>query len=126
MKFLFKLILFLTIASVVCMVTLPERGAHLRSVAGAIVDEVESGELFPGLKNTRIVSQVADTAYVRECLDKVLVVDDYALFSVGKVLWLNKEYVVSLGVLGKVFNFSDAKAAEDFISEVEDTLEDKL
>ena len=54
------------------------------------------------------------------------VIDDYALFTVGKVLWLNKEYVVSLGVLGKVFNFSDAKAAEDFVSKVEDSLEDKL
>ena len=40
MKFLFKLILFLTIASVVCMMTLPERNAHLRSVSEAIVESI--------------------------------------------------------------------------------------
>ena len=39
---------------------------------------------------------------------------------------MNNEYVVSLGILGKVFTFVDAKAAKDYVSSLENKITSKI
>lgn len=123
MKFLLYLVIFILVGGVVCSKTLPGRDTHVRNVAVAIVDEIEEGNLFPGIKDTMFANKATDVGFVSECLDKVLVIDSYGVFNVGKIVWMNKEYVVSFGILGRVFGVSDAKAAEDFISNIEKAVE---
>lgn len=126
MKSLFYLLVFLLVAGLICTKTKPEKSSHVRSVAVAIVDEIEAGNLLPGIKDTKFADKATDVAFVREVVDKMLTIDNYGVFTLGKIRWMDKEYVVSLGIMGKVFTFSDAKAAKDFLSSLEEKVTDKL
>jgi hypothetical protein len=64
-------------------------------------------------------------------LNSMLVLESYGVFTIGKIRWQEEEYVVSLGILGKVFTFADARVANDFIKsfkdvDVEKWLKEKL
>ena len=56
----------------------------------------------------------------------MLVIESYGVFTLGKVRWEDKEYVVSLGILGKVFTFADARVAKDFIESLADVDIEKI
>lgn len=119
MKFFLYLVIFLLVAGLVCSRTVPDKDTHVRSVALAMIEEIESGELLPGIKGTRLAKKATDHEFVRNCVEQMLQVEDFGLFSLGRIVWMGNEYIVSLGVLGRVMNFSDAKAAKEFIGSFE-------
>ena len=76
--------------------------------------------------DTKLSDMATDEAFVDECLANMLVIESYGVVTIGKIRWMNNEYVVSLGVLGKVLTIVDAKAAKDYISSLEDKITDKI
>lgn len=126
MKSFLYLIIFLLVAGLVCAMTNPDRDEHKETLTTALVDEIKSGNILPGVAETKYAGAVTNHNSVGYMVDKKLVIDDYTLFSIGKIQWIDEEYVVSLGILGKVFTFSDARVAEDYIHSLEQQIKEKL
>lgn len=126
MKWIFYLCVFLVVLAVICAKTLPDKEAHVRAVSSALISEIEKGNVLPGIADTKLSDMATDEAFVDECLANMLVIESYGVVTIGKIRWMNNEYVVSLGVLGKVFTIVDAKAAKDYISSLEDKITDKI
>ena len=126
MKFLFYLIVFILVGGFVCTKTKPDKAKHVKTVSEVVVNEIKNGNLFPGVMETPFAEVAANQDVVRLLLDKMLVVESYGVFTLGKVRWGDKEYVMSLGILGKVFTFADAKVAGDFIQSFKDVDVERL
>ncbi len=115
MKFLFYLTIFFLVGGLICAKTKPTKAEHVKVVSVVVADEIKNGNLFPELKDTPLAWVATNPEAMRHLIDKMLVFESYGVFTLGKVKWEGKEYVVSLGILGKVFTFADAKVADDFI-----------
>ena len=126
MKWIFYLSVFLVVLGFVCAKTLPDKEAHVRAVSAAVISEIEKGNVLPGIADTKLSDMATDEAFVDECLANMLVIESYGVVTIGKIRWMNNEYVVSLGILGKVFTFADAKTAKDYVSSFEDKITDKI
>lgn len=125
-KYLFYLIVFLLVGGFICAKTNPDRDEHVKTLTTTLVDEIKSGNILPGVTETKLAGVVTSHSSVGFMVDKKLVIDDYAVFSIGKIQWIDEDYVVSLGILGKVFTFSDARVAEDYIHSLEQQIKEKL
>lgn len=126
MKWIGYLCVFLIVLGVICAKTLPGKEAHVRAVSAAVISEIEKGNVLPGIADAKLSDMATDEAFVDECLANMLVIESYGVVTIGKIRWMNNEYVVSLGVLGKVFTIVDAKAAKDYMSSIEDKITDKI
>ena len=126
MKFLLHLTVFVLVGGLICAKTMPTKAEHVKAVSVVVADEIKKGNLFPEIKETPFVGIATNTEAVRALLNKMLVIESYGVFTLGKVRWEDKEYVVSLGILGKVFTFADAKVAEDFIQSIKETDVERL
>lgn len=120
MKSLLYLIVFVLVGGLICSKTKPDKTQHVKTVSVVVANEIKNGNLFPEIKETPFVGIATNTEAVRALLNKMLVIESYGVFTLGKVRWEEKEYVVSLGILGKVFTFADAKVAGDFIQSFKD------
>ena len=126
MKWIFYLCVFLVVFGLICAKTLPDKEEHLHAVSLAMISEIEQGNVLPGITDTKLSDMVTDETFVDECLANMLVVEDYGVVTIGKIRWMNNEYVVSLGILGKVFTFVDAKAAKDYMTSFENKITSKI
>ena len=126
MKWIFYLCVFLLVFGLICAKTLPDKEAHINAVSHAMISEIEQGNVLPGIGDTKLSDVATDEAFVDECLANMLVVESYGVVTIGKIRWMNNEYVVSLGILGKVFTFVDAKAAKDYLLSIENKITSKI
>ena len=126
MKWFFYLCVFLVALGLICAKTLPDKEEHVHAVSLAMISEIEQGNVLPGIADTKLSDMATDEAFVDECIANLLVVESYGVVTIGKIRWMNNEYVVSLGILGKVFTFVDAKAAKDYITSFENKITNKL
>ena len=131
MKFFLYLIIFLLVGGLICAKTKPTKAEHIKALSVVVANEIKNGNLLPEVMETPFADLATNPEIVRKVLDKMLVVESYGVFTLGKVKWQDKEYVVSLGILGKVFTFADAKVADDFLQSfkdinVEQFVKDKL
>ena len=131
MKFLLYLTVFILVGGFICVKTKPGKSEHVDSVAVAVVNEIQAGNFLPGITETALSGIATNTGAVRRLLKKMLVVESYGVFTLGKLKWMEKEYVVSLGILGKVFTFADARVAGDYMKslgniDVEELLKEDL
>lgn len=60
---------------------------------------------------------VLETGIVDHSLERMLIVEDYGFFSLGKIIWNEKEYYLSLGIMNTVFSFS-AEMLQDKFDEI--------
>ncbi len=126
MKSLLYLAIFFLVGGLICAKTKPDKADHIKSLTGVVVEEIKSGNVFPNVKETKFADVAADPNFVRELLDRMLHVQSYGVFTLGKIIWMDKEYVVSLGICGKVFTFADARMAKDFIESLTDVDLEKM
>lgn len=126
MKFLLYLSIFLLVGGLIFAKTKPDKSDHIKRLSVVVADEVKSGEFVFEVDNPKLKELAADPAFVRILLEKMLTVKSYGVFTLGKVQWMDKEYVVSLGICGKVFTYADARVAKDFIESLTSVDVEKL
>ena len=126
MKFLLYLSVFLLVGGLICAKTKPDKSDHIKCLSVVVADEVKSGDFLIDIKDDKIRELATDPAFVRVLLDRMLTVQSYGVFTIGKVLWMDKEYVVSFGICGKVFTYADARVAKDFIESLADVDIEKI
>ncbi len=114
----------------ILLMTCPGAEKHRRAVADEIsaamteeaYDRSAGGGMlgmFGGMVGGMIATQFADAV-----VSQLLSVDDYFIFSIGKVRYGGKEKTVSFGILGHVFTFdsADLRKALDDNTPVPDTM----
>jgi hypothetical protein len=120
MKSLLYLAVFILVGGLICSKTKPEKADHVNSLSTVVAQEIKSGNLLPGIAGTDFAKTATDPRFVKNVLNSMLVLESYGVFTIGKIRWQEEEYVVSLGILGKVFTFADARVANDFIKSFKD------
>lgn len=116
------LIVFLLVGGFICAKTRPEKSDHINTLTETLIDEVKSGNIVSGVTESQISAVASKSNLVREFVGKMLHIDNYVVFTIGKVKWMGAEYVVSLGILGKVFTFTDARVAKEYIDSIKDKI----
>ncbi|MBQ5895564.1 MAG: hypothetical protein IIW75_03215 [Bacteroidaceae bacterium] len=122
MKSFMYLIVFLLVGGFICAKTRPEKSDHINTLTETLIDEVKSGNIVSGVTESQISAVASKSNLVREFVGKMLHIDNYVVFTIGKVKWMGAEYVVSLGILGKVFTFTDARVAKEYIDSIKDKI----
>ena len=107
MKAFFYTLLILVIICATCIVTCPEKEAHTEALMEVLTDIVEEEMGDEMTENT--LSMVISSVSLE--LGKVIVknnmdVENYILFSVGKVGSDENERIISVGIMNHVFTIS--------------------
>ncbi len=93
------------------IVTCPKKQQHLDTISDKI-----SGALYSELGEEEddwdALGLLFGGALLNEALEDNIVVDNYFIFSVGKLLFDDEKNVVSFGILGHVFTASEKKLEE--------------
>ncbi len=103
MKAFFSILLIIVILSATCVVTCPEKEAHTEALMEVLTDVVE--EKMGDEMNENALSMVVSSAALgigKMVVKNTMDVDNYFLFSVGKV----GENTISVGVMNHVFTIS--------------------
>lgn len=109
--------LLLTVAVLVsiCMHTKPGREAHMEKLSSSLFANMD-GVLPEGMEiPAKVMEGMKSEGVVETMLDRMLVVDDYAACTVGRIVVGDNRYVVSVGVIGNVFALSQDGMAEMFV-----------
>lgn len=92
------------------LITCPGTDKHCRAVSDEVAEAItqkvggdNSGDSFAGMFGSMLA-----TRFVDAIVGQMVTVDDYYIFSVGKVRFAGKEKAVSFGILGHVFTFDSA------------------
>lgn len=105
MKGLIKTLLVLAVIAVVMMLTCPNEEKHVEKLTKEMTKELKEStdsESLAGMVEGALVGWVGDDL-LRPLIKSTLVVDDYALLTVGKMKGNGKERVVTIGMFGHVF-----------------------
>lgn len=96
------------------IVTCPKKQQHLDTISdrlsGALYSELEEEE-----DDWDALGLLFGGALLDEALEDSIVVDNYFIFSIGKLLFDGEKNVVSFGILGHVFTASEKKLEENLI-----------
>ena len=122
MKSFMYLIIFLLVGGFICAKTRPEKSDHIETLTETLLDEVKSGNILSGVTESQLSTVADNIDVVHDFVGKMLHIDNYVVFTIGKVKWLDEEYVVSLGILGKVFTFTDAKVAKKYMESIKNKI----
>ena len=94
----------LTVAVLVsiCMHTKPGREAHMEKLSSSLFANMD-GVLPEGMEiPAKVMEGMKSEGVVETMLDRMLVVDDYAACTVGRIVVGDNRYVVSVGVFDKI------------------------
>ena len=120
-KLLFTLLVLAIIAGGMAM-TCPTRQQHLEAINTVtdewVNDKVNSNGL--GLLGGQVAKLLGHTG-TNFLIENNLTIDNYILFSVGKLNFDNKEHVVSVGLCNKVITF-DKEDIDKAMAEMQDDL----
>ncbi len=111
MRLLIYFILFVAVVSVICIATKPEKEIHVQKLSSVVAEAIASEAEEYGIPTDEI-NTPAGNEYISSTIGKMLTVEDYGLFTLGKVRFGNKEYTVSVGVFGTVLTFSSEMLAD--------------
>ncbi len=111
-----KLILYpllaLAVLVSICMHTKPAPERHVQEVsahvAGTLRNYSKDGVSIPG----SVIARIEGDSLVHRILEKTVTVDDYALMSLCKVVTPSDEYILSVGILGRIIILPKEEIAE--------------
>ena len=87
MKSFMYLIVFLLVGGFICAKTRPEKSDHINTLTETLIDEVKSGNIVSGVTESQISAVASKSNLVREFVGKMLHIDNYVVFTIGKVKW---------------------------------------
>lgn len=116
--------------------TCPSSDQHKETLSETIAETVTDVSQNDSLTDNETINNVMRTIannftrkVVQTAVNNLLSVDNYVLFSVGKVHYANEQYVVSVGLLGHVFTVDKEdlkKATEKYYNEAQHRLEEQI
>lgn len=117
MKFLFRIIIFLTLIVGICIISCPKHDDHTEALKQEVksyfddefANDTEDDDGLAFLASS-LCSGISNAVLVNK-----LIVDNYFLFSIGRIELDGENNVVSIGILNHVFT--------DIPEEVEEKLE---
>ncbi len=116
--------------------TCPSTNQHKETLSETIAETVTDAAQADSLTDNDEINKVMQTIannftrkVVQTAVNNLLSVNNYVLFSVGKVHYANEQYVVSVGLLGHVFTVDKEdlkKATEKYYNEAQRRLEEQI
>lgn len=116
--------------------TCPSSDQHKETLSETVAETVTDASQNDSLTDNETINNVMRTIasnftrkVVQTAVNNLLSVDNYVLFSVGKVHYANEQYVVSVGLLGHVFTVDKddlKKATEKYYKEAQHRLEEQI
>lgn len=106
MRSMLYFIIFVAVVALVCMYTRPDKEKHVNKISSVVLEAMRAEAQEEGAFAVAAVNELSGYDLVARSVDRMLVVESYGVFSVGKVIWNDDEYYVSLGVLNTVITFS--------------------
>lgn len=106
MKFLLWFIFFIVVLAVIGVVTCPDKEEHVDKFASLVTETIADKTENMGAVG-KAINDVSKTDLLTKAVDKKLEVEDYGVFTLGKVEYFDEDYVISLGVFGTVFTISE-------------------
>ena len=101
--------------------TCPDRASHEDMVKDSMKETVnKTYSKSNGEDPFKAFGQVLATGIINTAVGQMLTVDNYGIFSIGKIHFNGKTKVVSIGILGHVFTF-DANDLERKLNKIEDS-----
>lgn len=131
-------LLTVVIAFVVLLIlTCPKAEQHKEKLAGVITatvnDALHSGNDITGnelIDNAfRTISDTFANSVIAAAVDNLVTVDNYFVFSLGKVNYHGRQHVVSLGLLGHIFTVGEddlQEAAEQYYRRSETSMKEQI
>ena len=105
-KFLLSLLIVLVISGV-CVVSCPDRDAHYKAISDDIQQTINSELIDQNANDSKIALSFLASSFLGGVSDflvnNTLSVDNYFLFSLGKITIHDKTKIVSIGLLNHVF-----------------------
>lgn len=99
--------------------TCPDRTSHEDMVKDSMKETVNKAYTkSDGEDPFKAFGQVLATGIINTAVGQILTVDNYGIFSIGKIHFNGKTKVVSIGILGHVFTF-DANDLERELNKIE-------
>lgn len=100
----------------VCVITCPDRNAHSEALRDLLNDilmsEVSAGAETGDDKGIAALVTAVGTEFGGRVIDNLLKVDNYFVFSVGRIPYDGSLHVVSIGVMNHIFTVSQEQVAE--------------
>lgn len=116
--------------------TCPSTDQHKETLAETVTEAVTEASQSDSLTDNDAINNVMQTIannftrkVIHTAVNNLLSVDNYVLFSLGKVHYANEQYVVSVGLLGHVFTVDKEdlkKATEKYYNEAQRRLEEQI
>ncbi|MBR3977818.1 MAG: hypothetical protein IKJ95_08365 [Bacteroidaceae bacterium] len=112
MKPILYVLVFLLLIAAVCVHTRPPKEDHIKKMSSVINEAMQDEASLYGAFPAMIASEIEKMRLVDELLDRIVVVEDYGVATVGKVYFNGEEYMISLGVMDNVITFSKEQLKE--------------
>ena len=122
MRFILNFFIFIAILAFIGYKTCPRKEQHVEKISEVVNEAMHTEASERGKLAGMAVEAIEETDLVSTTVDKLLRVDYYGVFSVGKVLWGDEEYYVSFGAMSCVFTFSSEMLQEKFAQFVQEAL----
>ena len=121
MKKTFSFIVVIAIIMVSVM-TCPQKEAH-KDALMKLVDSALDSELYKHAntdeeKGFAMIGSLLGSGIARIFLDKKLLIDNYFVFSVGRIVFEGEEKIVSVGLFNHVFT-EDEKALKERLKDIQ-------
>lgn len=100
------LLLVLVVLVSVCMHTKPGKEEHVDEVTACVTEGLRSGSFSQTGITDEKMSRIESEQMLRPMIEKMILFDEYVLFSLCKVKGADDEYLLSIGVLDNVFVLS--------------------
>lgn len=105
MKKLFYTFILLIVILVTCVVTCPDRQAHVDAVVRVVNSSLNENMDTDEADDWSMLGTIIGSKIVNAMLDQRLEINNYFVCSVGQIAWKGKNKTVSIGVLNHVFTF---------------------
>lgn len=112
MRALLYFFIFVAVVLFIGYKTCPEKRAHVEKISSVVSGAVQAETEERGVLATAAANAVLSTDLVTASIGKLLIIEDYGFFSLGKIIWNEKEYYLSLGAMNTVFCFSSEMLQE--------------
>ena len=98
----------LLIVAVICLVTCPDKDAHTEALTNMANDVIqkEVANTADG-EGWAMLGSALGAGIANIAISTTLTVDNYFLFSVGRISWMGEEETVSVGILNHVFTLAN-------------------
>lgn len=102
--------LFLIALTILLALNCPKKKSHLDSITDVINNVIGDKTKDSGMLG--LIMGSVGSYFVSNIVENNLIVDDYLIFSLGKISFQEKSMVISVGLLNHVFILSESKMIE--------------